>query len=102
VQIRVVGTTPDNQIDGLFRVEPSGKVPLGPGYGRVQVAGLTFEDAETELRKKLMETLTNPEVMITAGEVTGPADERLIESVVNELRQLRSDVNRLRAATTRR
>lgn len=68
VLIRVLGAMPDAPIDDLFRVEPSGKVPLGPQYGRVAIAGLTFEEAETALTRHLAERLQNPVVQVTDGQ----------------------------------
>ena len=65
LQVRVVGTVPDQPIDGCFLVESTGTLALGPIYGRVQVKGLTPEEAETAIRKKLTEILTKPEVQVT-------------------------------------
>lgn len=67
VMIRVLGALPDAPIADLFRVEPSGKVPLGPNYGRVAIAGLTFEEAEIALTRHLAETVQNPVVQVTDG-----------------------------------
>ncbi len=45
--------------------EPTGTVALGPAYGRVQVKGMTLEEAQKAIRKKLAEILTNPNVQVT-------------------------------------
>ena len=45
LQIRAVGTLLDQPIDGFYLVEPNGQVALGPAYGRVDVKGLTWEQA---------------------------------------------------------
>src|SRR5690606_10565113 len=42
-------------INGLFMVENNGSVDLGPIYGTVQVAGLTFDDAQVAITKHLTE-----------------------------------------------
>ncbi|MEZ6073078.1 MAG: M56 family metallopeptidase [Pirellulales bacterium] len=67
LQLHVLGTPDDpaSKIWGDFRVEPSGTLPLGPSYGRVNVAGLTLEDAESVLRKFLGQILLEPQVQIT-------------------------------------
>jgi protein involved in polysaccharide export with SLBB domain len=64
--IRVLGTMLDQPIDGFYLVEPSGQVALGPAYGRVEVKGLTIEQAESAIRKKLEEVLSKPDVQVTA------------------------------------
>jgi beta-lactamase regulating signal transducer with metallopeptidase domain/protein involved in polysaccharide export with SLBB domain len=66
LMIRVLGTMLDQPIDRLFLVEPSGEVSLGPAYGRVEVKGLTIEEAEVAIQKKLQETLSKPDVQVTA------------------------------------
>jgi hypothetical protein len=63
--IRVLNTLVGNPINGGYRVEPSGKVPLGPSYGRVQVNGLTPEEAEVKIRDHLAAMLRDPQVSLT-------------------------------------
>ncbi len=46
-------------------VEPDGQVTLGPAYGRVNLKGLTFEEAENVAQHKLGEVVRQPEVSIT-------------------------------------
>lgn len=71
LSIRAAGTLVDLPVDGVFLVEPSGKVALGPAYGRVEVKGLTMEQAEIVIEKQLRRALPNPEVQVTAaGRVT--------------------------------
>ena len=65
LQIHVIGTPPDLSIAGLFRVEASGNVPLGPAYGRVKISGLTFEQAEAAITKHLGKILDAPLVQVT-------------------------------------
>jgi hypothetical protein len=68
LMIRLLGGLPDEPIADLFRVEPSGNVPLGPSYGRVAIAGLTYEEAENALTRHLENTLEHPIVQVTDGE----------------------------------
>jgi len=68
VMIAVLGTLPDAPIQDLYRVEPSGRVPLGPHYGRVAIAGLTYEKAEQAITRHLAEILQNPVVQVTDGQ----------------------------------
>ena len=65
LQVRVVGTLLDQPVDGFFLVEPAGTIPLGPAYGRAQVKGLTREEAEKAIHKKLAEVIGNPDVQVT-------------------------------------
>ena len=51
------GTLLDQPLRGRFLVEPSGKVSLGPAYGRVEVKGLTTAEAEKAIKTKLDEVL---------------------------------------------
>jgi protein involved in polysaccharide export with SLBB domain len=65
------GTLLDQPIRGRFLVEPSGKVSLGPAYGRVAVKGLTIQEAEAAVKKHLEEILQAPEVeVLAAGRAT--------------------------------
>jgi RND family efflux transporter MFP subunit len=56
---------PDQPINGPHLVESDGQLTLGPAYGRVNVKGLTFEEAEKIALEKLAEVLRNPEASIT-------------------------------------
>ncbi len=66
IHIAVTGAIPEEPIDGLYLVEPAGTVPLGPAYGRANVANRTVEQAEVEITKVLKEILQNPQVMVTS------------------------------------
>ncbi len=66
IQVSVSGTPPENPISGYFVVETNGKVPLGAGYGRVPVAGMTFEEAEVAINKHLMERGGSTATQVTA------------------------------------
>ena len=67
LSIKVVGTIVGYPLDGIFSVELTGTVALGPAYGRVEVQGLTMEAAAAAIQKKLQEILTKPEVQVTFG-----------------------------------
>ena len=71
LQIVVLGTTPDRPIAGQFLVEPSGIVNLGPGYGSVQVAGLTTDEAAEAIRKLLLRDLNSAEVAVSLFQMAG-------------------------------
>jgi protein involved in polysaccharide export with SLBB domain len=74
LSLRAIGVLPaPNDLAGLFRVEPTGTLALGPAYGRVQVKGLTLEEAEKAIEKKLRETFIKPEVQVT---LVRPADQK--------------------------
>ncbi len=72
--INASGTFDYAPILGLRVVEPSGTVPLGPAYGRVQVRGLSLEAAEKAIAKKLKEILQHPAVQVTFGGWAGAPD----------------------------
>jgi len=64
LRIDVMGTLPDQLINGVYLVEPDGQVPLGPAYGRVNVKGLTWEQAERKIANQLKRILENPTVQV--------------------------------------
>ena len=64
--IRVLGTMLFCPIDGVYLVEPSGQVSLGPAYGRARVQGLTVEGAEAAVHAQLKKILVKPDVQVTA------------------------------------
>jgi tetratricopeptide (TPR) repeat protein/protein involved in polysaccharide export with SLBB domain len=64
--IHAEGTLPNQPIDGQFLVEPSGQLSLGPAYGRVQLKGMTLEEAQAAAKKQLAEVLMAPSVRVSA------------------------------------
>ncbi len=106
--IRVTQTILDAPINGLFEVERSGYVPLGPAYGRVQLGGLTYEQAEGHLMARLEQYLKPGfKVMVSSGSspaagqapAPGHADpaalQRSIAELTEEIRALRKAVELL-------
>lgn len=71
LQIVVLGAPPDRPIAGQYLVEGSGRVNLGPGYGKVQLAGLTTEEAEEQIRILLQRELTSAEVAVSLFQSSG-------------------------------
>jgi protein involved in polysaccharide export with SLBB domain len=65
LNIWACGTIIDQPIHGPYLVESDGQVTLGPAYGRVNLKGQTFEEAEKTVTKQLNEILRAPEVSIT-------------------------------------
>jgi polysaccharide biosynthesis/export protein len=71
LQIRVLGTILDQPIDGYFLVEGEGIVSLGPAYGTVWVAGMTIDEATTEVTRHLQTVLQRPDVSIQLARSAG-------------------------------
>jgi protein involved in polysaccharide export with SLBB domain len=90
LSITVVGALLDQPIDGIFIVEPTGTVSLGPAYGRAQVNGLTLEAAEKAIKKKLEEILQKPEVQVTFADWQGENDPFSAEQANRRLAKERS------------
>jgi len=63
--VRVSGAFPDRPIDDAYSVDSDGSVNLGPTYGRVNVVGLTIEEAEDKVRTHLAQILTDVDVSIS-------------------------------------
>src|SRR5581483_10064742 len=74
IYINVTNSLPDNPIRAMYEVEASGKVALGPGYGRVLVADMTPEEAEVAIKKSLGLLVRNPGVTVSRKPPTPVAD----------------------------
>jgi hypothetical protein len=98
LKIDVANTLPLEPINGIFRVEPSGKVALGPKYGRADVKGLTLEEAEAAIDKHLATVLREPHASVTRPVPEAPTREleRRVGLLEKEVRDLRSLVEELR------
>jgi RNA polymerase sigma factor (sigma-70 family) len=94
LQIHAANTLPDRPIKGVFRVEPGGTIALGVGYGRVEVKGLTPEEAEASVRRHLLVILKDAEVSITRYDLV--SDER-VQALEGRVRQLEEEIRNLRA-----
>ena len=64
LELFVLGTLPDRNIAGPYPVEPDGTIALGPGYGMIDVSGLTITEAHDAIKKQLEDVLTAPEVSV--------------------------------------
>ena len=66
LQIAVDGTPDEAPIQGTsFFVDPSGRVDLGPQYGKVDVGGMTTDEATLSITKHLEETIEDFKVSVT-------------------------------------
>ena len=63
--VRVSGAFPEYPIDDAFNVDADGSVNLGPRYGRIEIVGLTIEEAEEEIRSELSQILAEVEVSVS-------------------------------------
>jgi RNA polymerase sigma factor (sigma-70 family) len=99
--IHVLNALPNAPIDGVFQVEASGKIPLGPPYGRVSVIGQTLEEAEETIKKHLSTILREPAVGVTLfdpdGTPTGQGRElgERVKKLEEEVKHLKEAVGRL-------
>jgi protein involved in polysaccharide export with SLBB domain len=95
--IRARNALANEPIDGPFDVEASGKVALGPTYGRVKIDGLTLEEAEEVLLKHLKNVLRDPIVSVARyNPPEGRALELRVLQLELEVKQLKLIVNELR------
>ena len=81
VVINVLGTLPDDPIEGMFPIQPGGMVTLGAGYGRVKVAGQTAEEAQETIRNHLFQFLKDPQVTVSLAQ-TASAEQIVGEHLV--------------------
>jgi polysaccharide export outer membrane protein len=63
--IRVEGTLPEQPIQGIFPVEPDGRVNLGFGYGSAFVQGMTIEQAKAAIVRHLLQSLKRGKYQVT-------------------------------------
>lgn len=96
LNIRASGTVKQGEISGVFLVEPSGKVALGPGFGRVYIKGMTLEEAEETIQKHLARVLKEAGAYVTRPIPENPALERRVRDLESEVRELRFHVDELR------
>ncbi len=83
LQINASGTLAQQPILGIYAVEPSGSIDLGPAYGRVSVAGLTLDEATEAVASQLSRVLRQPQVSLTLAQSGGQqqiAGEHLVAS----------------------
>ena len=71
LQIVVKGTLPQSPIAGQYIVEPHGQTNLGSAYGSVEVVGLTTDEANAAIVKRLRKFIKNPEVSIAISRRSG-------------------------------
>jgi polysaccharide export outer membrane protein len=64
VQIQVANALPDQPLSGTYTVGLEGNVNFGSFYGITRVAGLTVEQAQAMIRRRLAEKLKNPQVTV--------------------------------------
>jgi polysaccharide export outer membrane protein len=64
LQIRSSFALPDQPINDFYIVEAEGVVNLGPAYGSIRVVGMTIDEATANIRAKLGEVLTQPDVSV--------------------------------------
>ncbi len=95
--IRVGNALPDNPIQSVFQVEASGKVALGPGYGRVDIKGLTLEGAEERIHKYLEGMIKDPGgVSVTRPIPDNPGLQQLVQQLKEENVRVQMELKRLR------
>ncbi len=64
LQIQALGTLLDQPINNYYLVQADGTVDLGPVYGKVRVAGMTADEANHEITRKLKALLQQPVVSL--------------------------------------
>src|SRR5579864_2067911 len=97
IYICVIPSLPDNPIRAIYEVESSGKVALGPAYGRVLVADMTLEEAERSIRETLSAIINKPKVSVGRAAPT-PANEGANQELERRIQQLEKEVRALRSA----
>jgi len=71
LMIRVYGTPLDASIDNYYLVDAEGTVDLGPYYGKVRIAGMSIDEADSILTQYLAQILREPEVSIQLARTGG-------------------------------
>jgi polysaccharide export outer membrane protein len=71
LQIRCADALPEQPINDFFIVADDGSVHLGPAYGTVKVVGLTVDESQKAVAKKLKETLKRADVSVELAKTIG-------------------------------
>jgi RNA polymerase sigma factor (sigma-70 family) len=99
LQIRVANALPGSPVNDVYTVERSGKVALGPPYGRVSVDGLTLEGAEFAIQLHLELVLKTPAVSVTRYDPVPQSGVAVqLEKLTESIEQLQQEVRSLRTA----
>ena len=72
--ISVEGTPVERPVQGQFPIEPGGQLNLGYDYGKVQVGGLTIDEARQRVATHLEHFIREPVVFMTLSEIRGMQD----------------------------
>ncbi|HTQ40342.1 MAG TPA: polysaccharide biosynthesis/export family protein [Pirellulales bacterium] len=67
--LQVTNALPDAPISGTFVIDPGGTINLGNPYGVVSVAGKTVEEAQQAIAAQLKQTLREPVLNVSLGEI---------------------------------
>jgi Polysaccharide biosynthesis/export protein len=89
LKVDALGTYADAPIKGLYLVDPSGDVSLGPPYGKVHVGGMTGNEAEAAVQGRLKKYLATPDVTVS---IAGWRDSWEL----NRIQELESEIERLK------
>lgn len=111
LEITVSNVPPKWTLEGIYTVEPSGKVPFGTELGRITMAGLTLEEAEAALVKqvaKLGPLKEDPKALImTPGTVRPlranerPELEQRLDQIEKQLREIKTSLGVITGARQR-
>lgn len=71
LQIRAVLGPEDQPINGYYVVEPGGAVDLGPQYGKVNVSGLSLDEATTVVERQVSRIRKSPQIFLTLAQSAG-------------------------------
>jgi RNA polymerase sigma factor (sigma-70 family) len=81
----------------VFQVEASGKIALGPGYGRVDIKGLSLEEAEERILKHIIEKIRGSVVVsVTRPIPDNPGLQRLVQQLKEEQVRMQMELKKLR------
>ena len=71
LQVNAINTLLNHPINGYFLVEAEGTINLGPAYGTVRVQGMTIQEAQKEIKDRLLEILRDPDVSVQLARASG-------------------------------
>lgn len=71
LQIVSTGTLVGQPISGIYPVDSSGAVDLGPAYGKVRVDGMSLDEAAEAIESQLRRILKQPQVAVSLAQSAG-------------------------------
>ncbi len=69
LSIFTTGVDEEESLSGEFAIQPDGMLQLGHSFGTIKAAGITREELESQILKRLKETYREPQVWVSVTQI---------------------------------